>query len=313
MLCVGFPLNAQCVVNKVGNYSNDLCTAANCSTEVQTGVLRGTIRFANKNNNGNGATNYLLPANCGETQLAIGAVTFVLAQNVTLTIPDNYRFDPSAIDPLTGGAEVTVVTNGSGGLKIGGVLYDNTDDATDALQLAASNALPITLLTWKATPTPAGIDLDWASANETDNDFYLVEHSSNGRDFEELTRVPGQLSSTAELSYAFTHPAPGTGTHYYRLSQQDLDGTRTVFDVVVINYQEMPAAPAFPNPAQPGEVVKLDATASGPVTLHHIDGRRIADFPLSAGTARQITLPAELPTGVYLLRQGSGTSRLVVR
>ena len=68
----------------------------------------------------------------------------------------------------------------------------------------------------------------------------------------------------------------------------------------------------FPNPALPGDVLTL-GTEAGDVSLYHIDGRRIAEFTTPAGSRPQITLPGDLAPGVYLLRQGTETSRLLVR
>ena len=213
----------------------------------QTGVIKGNI-FVSAN------VDFVFPQATGEiAQLRIGPARLILFPNSTATIPIGMPIDPTATNFIVQGFRST--QNSSfffdGQQFFQRMRVDQNVSfpaGQQAVRDAAARALPISLLSWEAEVTGTGIDLNWASESETDNDFYLIEHSLDGRSFTELTRVPGQVSSEGTLTYTFHHANPGPGTHYYRLSQQDLDGTMTSFDVLTVNYGDTAAAPAVPQP-----------------------------------------------------------------
>ncbi len=115
----------------------------------------------------------------------------------------------------------------------------NDTDATssdDALAVddfnISSIALPITLLNFNAKATAKTIDLTWATATELNNNYFSIERSTNGSDFEELTRVQGAGNSTLIRNYSFTDANPANGVNYYRLRQTDFNGVNTASKVV---------------------------------------------------------------------------------
>lgn len=177
--------------------------------------------------------------------------------------------------------------------------------------------LPITLLDWEARLNRDEVSLRWTTAREANNDYFTVEHSTNGQFFTPLTEVAGAGNSTDQRSYGFQHTTPARGTNFYRLVQHDLDGSSTVYPVITADYRPMTAATAslYPNPAAPGQAVHFTAPGN-PTTarLYHLDGRLVASTPITADlSASQLSLPANLEPGVYVLRFGDQSERLLVR
>ena len=69
----------------------------------------------------------------------------------------------------------------------------------------------------------------------------------------------------------------------------------------------------FPNPAPVGGQVTI-TPASTTIELISLTGRRVSSWPVSTGTtSTTIDLPQDLVPGVYLLKAGARTERLVVR
>ena len=68
------------------------------------------------------------------------------------------------------------------------------------------------------------VDLTWATASEINNDYFLVQHSSDGIRFDDLGTVVGAGTTTQSHSYDWMHDHPSAGVNYYRLKQVDFDG-----------------------------------------------------------------------------------------
>ncbi len=66
--------------------------------------------------------------------------------------------------------------------------------------------------------------LYWNTISEKNNDYFLVQRSLNGFNFETIGMVDGNGTTEEEMEYAFTDPAPHNGMSYYRLEQINLDG-----------------------------------------------------------------------------------------
>ncbi len=94
-----------------------------------------------------------------------------------------------------------------------------------------SNPLPIELTNWTGVCDGKQVKLTWSTASEHSNEYFTIEKSRDAQAWSELVRVDaaGNSQSTTDYSYIDENTS---GLAYYRLSQTDLDGTVTVFDVV---------------------------------------------------------------------------------
>ncbi|THH40435.1 T9SS type A sorting domain-containing protein [Neolewinella litorea] len=179
---------------------------------------------------------------------------------------------------------------------------------------ADAAALPVSLLYWEANSTTAGVDLSWGTVQEEDNDFFAVEHSTDGRTFDRIAQISGAGNSEANQEYNFHHGSPAPGLNYYRLVQQDFDGTATTFAVLTTEYRGNQAAlGAYPNPVRAGEVVRFPQPAVPTiVNLYQPDGRLLLSQPVGPQEEARLMLPADLKAGIYLLRVGKVVERLLV-
>ena len=106
-------------------------------------------------------------------------------------------------------------------------------DASFSFEGCGGVALPVELLTFTVEKTSENdAFLEWSTATERDNDFFVVERSSDGWLFEEVETVPGAGNSQSVLQYEFLDKYPLTGTSYYRLKQVDYSGEVSYSDVV---------------------------------------------------------------------------------
>lgn len=91
--------------------------------------------------------------------------------------------------------------------------------------------LPVELLSFNCTSNQRGIELNWITATEHDNDYFAIERSADGKNFEEIARISGAGNSTSETEYRYMDKNPLNGINYYRLKQVDFNGNSTNSDL----------------------------------------------------------------------------------
>ncbi len=113
--------------------------------------------------------------------------------------------------------------------------YNFTFGGTAVLGCTLPVVLSISLLNFTATLNGNQVDLNWSTASETDNKYFTVERSSDGKNFEELTQVKGAGNSTEKRNYSAIDYMPLSGTSYYRLSQTDFYGVTNPLTIASVN------------------------------------------------------------------------------
>jgi len=94
--------------------------------------------------------------------------------------------------------------------------------------IVPNSTQPIRLIYFKATKlTDNRVELTWATASEENNDFFLIERSVNGKEWESIAEIQGAGNSSRTINYQHLDENPIIGISYYRLRQVDFDGTTT--------------------------------------------------------------------------------------
>ncbi|MCB9032398.1 MAG: S8 family peptidase [Chitinophagales bacterium] len=110
--------------------------------------------------------------------------------------------------------------------------------------------LPIELLAFNVVLVDNHqVEIDWSTATEINNDYFIVEESTDAQHWTSLTTVNGQGNSSEISSYTTFDSQLTNGYNYYRLKQVDVDGSFTYSDiqyVVVENNNSIIAV--YPNP-----------------------------------------------------------------
>ncbi len=120
--------------------------------------------------------------------------------------------------------------------------------------------LPVELLSFEAKPyKDQEVVCNWTTATELNNDFFTVERSSDGRNFEKVGTVKGAGNSTQQHDYKFIDTKPYRGVSFYRLKQTDFNGKSETFEKVAVNLS-LPATPisVYPVPANEYVVFSVD-------------------------------------------------------
>ncbi|MFK8164427.1 MAG: T9SS type A sorting domain-containing protein [Lewinella sp.] len=178
-------------------------------------------------------------------------------------------------------------------------------------EINASVALPVDFIAFVAHKVDKAIQLNWATASETGSDYFEVQRSNDGAEWQALGRISGVGNSDESVTYAYLDEAYAAGDLYYRLKQVDFDGGFTFSPVVSTSFNPVDGFYAYPNPATDWVTVNTQSdiellNLTGQVVLSTADAVRSGQSQFSINVSG-------LPSGVYLLRNGSVVKRLVVR
>ncbi|MCC6180891.1 MAG: T9SS type A sorting domain-containing protein [Bacteroidia bacterium] len=109
--------------------------------------------------------------------------------------------------------------------------------------------LPITLLYFTAELNNKQVNLKWATASELNNDFFTIEKSNNGIQFESLTTTKAKGNENELTIYNDVDMNPFDVITYYRLKQTDKDGSYTYSKIIsVLNNHSISKVSILPNP-----------------------------------------------------------------
>lgn len=173
------------------------------------------------------------------------------------------------------------------------------------------NALPIELIAFDAKVEGKNVRLNWSTAAEINNDFFTLERSVDGRNFDEIGIVRGSGNTTTRRDYDFVDESPLNGESYYRLRQTDYDGKFEVFDPKRISMKkdilDDSKLSVYPNPFTDRFELELESEERGLLTISIIgmDGRTIRSESMqmeSPGIRWTFSDGANLLTGTYILR-----------
>jgi hypothetical protein len=172
--------------------------------------------------------------------------------------------------------------------------------------------LPVQLVSFTAARAAASVRCNWKTASELNNDHFTVERSADGKKFNAIGTVAGLGTSAVGRAYTFVDAKPLPGTAYYRLQQQDTDGTSTYSAVIAVaGSLGQTEVTIFPNPGTGHfQVLGFPTEIKQTATVRNILGAQVQTVA-SDGT---LDLSAQ-PAGVYLLQlqtaSGLQTKRIV--
>lgn len=104
----------------------------------------------------------------------------------------------------------------------------------DTVSVNVSTILPVNIVSFNAAMRNNKTNLTWVTASEVNCSHYIIERSSNGRDFTAIGQVVSN-NSNQRSSYTATDNTPFSGMNYYRLVMVDRDGQTTYSKVIAVN------------------------------------------------------------------------------
>lgn len=117
-----------------------------------------------------------------------------------------------------------------------GFLNNSNYSLVQVIGLCSVIPLSIELLSFEANCSNNNIFLSWKTSTERNNDFFTLQCSSNGVNFQDIAYIPGAGNSTSLLSYSYIDNITANPIiYYYRLKQTDFNGDFTYSDLIAIS------------------------------------------------------------------------------
>lgn len=132
-----------------------------------------------------------------------------------------------------------------------GAVPPDCDIAT--VTIVIGTPLPIGLLYFDVQQSDQNVLLSWTTSSEQDNAGFGIEHSSDGKSWDEIGFVKSNARdgfSNAALNYSFTDRAPFAGNNFYRLKQTNINGTVQFSPVRSLVLNNTAAVSIYPNPVK---------------------------------------------------------------
>ena len=169
-------------------------------------------------------------------------------------------------------------------------------------------ALPVELLDFRVKVVSSQkVLLDWETATESNNDFFVVERSGDNLQFEKLLQVAGAGTTMDPQQYATQDVAPLQGDNYYRLKQVDYDGSFSYSEIRHVRFKVRELAAevrVYPNPTSAFLTIRFLETLpdKGQMELYDIQGR-VVKSQVSDQVSHLLEWDLrDLAKGTYLLR-----------
>lgn len=142
-------------------------------------------------------------------------------------------------------------------------IQDTANNAITITQLSSFSLLtgsigpflPVEFLEFKVSNINDEIArLNWTTATEINNDFFTIQRSEDGINFEDLGNVQGAGNSNNIIKYEFDDKEPLIGVSYYRIKQTDFDGSIDYSDIKSVVFNKTNEIILYPNPSNLGYI-----------------------------------------------------------
>ncbi|HMT29732.1 MAG TPA: hypothetical protein PKD91_10665, partial [Bacteroidia bacterium] len=155
----------------------------------------------------------------------------------------------------------------------------------------------------------------WATGTEINNNFFNLESSSDGLNWNHLATIQGSGNSTNIRHYSFLDVNPFHSWNYYRLKQVDFDGHYTYSEIISIKMEEIVTEETelivYPNPSYK-RVVEVEVQNLKEMELMELlvinslgevvyQNSFHPEYSHSDNMKYEINLETGLPAGVYYI------------
>ncbi len=182
--------------------------------------------------------------------------------------------------------------------------------------IGSNGALPVEFSMFNAMASGTSAIVSWTTASEVNNDYFIVERSSDNKNFSAIGKVEGAGSSSITNNYIFTDneaiiAASANKTVYYRLTQVDRDGASTSTGSVAVTFGVSGTGVSVqPNPFNESFTVTFANNGLNQIKVTDITGKVLVEK--SARIATTITELSQAKPGMYFIYVNNSTEVIKV-
>ncbi|MBI3520896.1 MAG: T9SS type A sorting domain-containing protein [Bacteroidetes bacterium] len=178
----------------------------------------------------------------------------------------------------------------------------------------SSNPLPIELTSFGCSLINKNtIGLSWTTASEANNNYFGIERSADGVNFEQIAKQNGAGNSLVTLNYNYSDPNPLKGISYYRLKQVDFNGKYTYSSICSVTNNGDGGVAFYPNPVKNTLTIDYEFSEkpkANIITVTDVTGKLIT-VPSTFSNSNMILDCSDLSEGIYFLKVLVGDKEVI--
>ncbi len=200
----------------------------------------------------------------------------------------------------------------TGGATINGILYaqfngiTNFSGGTAASGVGPSTPLPVGLLAFNAQRAAKVNKITWTTSQEINTDKFVVERSTDGRNFTAIGEVGAAGNSSNNISYSFIDYTPAMGVNFYRLSVIERNGNLKYSAVRSVRNEGTADIAIYPNPVKNMMLVNItsDRIDKAVVTISDMNGKlmQVKTNTINQGSNYININTAAMGSGTYIVK-----------
>ena len=173
-------------------------------------------------------------------------------------------------------------------------------------------SLPISLTSFTVFQREKVVKLKWETMIEKNNDYFIVEKTKDGSNFELVAKLKGAGNHSGLLQYETDDIRPFDGISYYRLSQIDSDGEKISYPLQTLSLTDNTelAILMYPNPIKNEEEdlqieIKDQLNQVAVITILNLLGETLKSetrYLTNQNEVINLNLKRELSNGIYIIQ-----------
>ncbi|WP_317897430.1 T9SS type A sorting domain-containing protein [Aurantibacillus circumpalustris] len=212
----------------------------------------------------------------------------------------------------------------SGATLVGGTVYQfsGVSAITNNVRFSlgtinkVQTPLPIELVSFTASFIEGKyVELMWTTATEKNNEYFEVQRSIDGLDWETITSIIGAGNSSTWQKYSFIDEHPYNLKSYYRINQVDLDTRSTQSPIVVVDLEGklFYNIDIYPNPTSGELTIQGNSLEIDGFQIYDRFGREInLSLMISYINNHKIILDlSSLPSDIYILKTKNEVRKII--
>jgi len=174
---------------------------------------------------------------------------------------------------------------------------------------------PVKFVDFDAKNMGSSVLLIWQTASEQNSDYFSVEKSGDGVNFNSIGTVGAAGNSENILSYSFIDRNLSDGNSYYRIVEYDKNGNTTSSSIKSVDVNNNNDLVVMPNPNGGNFIITGKTTANTPIDISIINSLGQQLFELVSQSEQEnfsqnINI-SNLPSGIYYLQVQSADNSWV--
>lgn len=183
--------------------------------------------------------------------------------------------------------------------------YAYADNSTGGF---ISGTLPVVYETFYVTPQGANNQLSWSTSKELNNTTYVVEKSTDSRNWKQIATVAGAGTSSFLNKYGYSDKSSNDAVVYYRIRQVDMNGTAVYSAIRSLRNNAIGSVTNIFASSNKTVIIDFNSDVKDNVSIQLINmgGQVIVRKEFSQASYRLVLNTTSAGSGVYVVRVSDG-------